>query len=221
MKDQETLARLLAERHSCRAFLPDPVPRATIEKILALAQRSASWCNAQPWQLIVTDGQATARFRGALQAADRMSSDLPFPTDYRGVHGERRREGGLQLYDAVGIARGDRIASARQVARNFALFDAPHVAIVTSERALGTYGALDCGGYIATFLLTAQAHGVASVAQAALAARSDDVRAHFAIPESRIVVCGISFGYEDRAHPANGFRTRRAPLDEIATFVSD
>ncbi|MNQ73541.1 Nitroreductase family protein [compost metagenome] len=35
----------LHARHSCRAFLPEPVPRDTIERILSLAQRTASWCN--------------------------------------------------------------------------------------------------------------------------------------------------------------------------------
>src|SRR3546814_15345192 len=74
-------------------------------------------------------------------------------------------------------------ASCAQAARNFVLFDAPHVAIVTSRRELGVYGAVDCGAYVGTFLLAAQAHGVAAIPQAALAARSPTVRAHFAIPD--------------------------------------
>jgi nitroreductase len=28
----------------------------------------------------------------------------------------------------------------------------------------------------------------------------------------------ISFGYEDEAHPANGFRTGRAPLEEVVEW---
>jgi hypothetical protein len=32
-------------------------------------------------------------------------------------------------------------------------------------------------------------------------------------------VCGISFGYEDPAHPANRFRTTRATLDEACRWV--
>jgi hypothetical protein len=35
------------------------------------------------------------------------------------------------------------------------------------------------------------------------------------------VVCGISFGYEDPAHPANGFRTSRATVGEAARWVED
>ncbi|MEY8838547.1 nitroreductase family protein, partial [Cribrihabitans sp. XS_ASV171] len=41
---------LLAQRHSCRAFLPDAVPREEIEQVLSAARRVPSWCNAQPWE---------------------------------------------------------------------------------------------------------------------------------------------------------------------------
>jgi hypothetical protein len=34
------------------------------------------------------------------------------------------------------------------------------------------------------------------------------------------VVVGISFGYADRAHPVNAFRTSRAPLDDVVTLRS-
>ena len=44
----DTLSTLLHTRYSCRAFVPEPLPRSTIEAILAAAQRTASWCNAQP-----------------------------------------------------------------------------------------------------------------------------------------------------------------------------
>ena len=57
------LEELLAERFSCRAFLPQPVPRATIERILAAAQKTASWCNSQPWQVVIASGEAKERFR--------------------------------------------------------------------------------------------------------------------------------------------------------------
>ena len=40
-------------RTSCRQFLPDPVDRATIEKILAAGIRAPSPLNTQPWQFIV------------------------------------------------------------------------------------------------------------------------------------------------------------------------
>ena len=45
-----------------------------------------------------------------------MRSDFPFPERYEGVYQDRRRECAWQLYDSVGIARGDRAASAEQAA---------------------------------------------------------------------------------------------------------
>lgn len=212
------LEALFAGRHSCRAFLPDPVPRETIEKIVATARRAPSWCNAQPWQLIVTDGAETDRFRAALlqeAAIATPAPDLPWPTRYAGIYQERRRTCGWQLYEAVGVEKGDRAGSARQMMENFALFGAPHCAILTSPADLGPYGAMDCGGFVTAFTLAAHAHGIASIAQAAVASHGRFVHAHFDIPDDRLVLCAISFGHADTDHPANSFRTNRASVSDI------
>ena len=37
------LEELLNERYSVRAFLPKPVPRETLDRLLMVAQRTASW----------------------------------------------------------------------------------------------------------------------------------------------------------------------------------
>jgi nitroreductase len=218
------LMKLLGERHSCRAFLPRAVPRKTIERFLEMAQRTPSWCNSQPWQVIVTSGAATGRFRaGLLQHAAKgtRAPDIPFPREYRGVYLERRRACGWQLYESVGIARGDREASARQGMENFRLFGAPHAAIITTDEAQGTYGAIDCGAYVNNFMLAAWSLGVASIAQAAIAGQAKFVRAHFNLAPDRQVLCGIAFGFEDTNHPANKYRTSRASLKEAVDWVED
>jgi len=219
----DVLRRILDERWTCRQFRLDPVPRDTIEQVLALAQRTPSWCNSQAWQVVVTEGDATERFRKELAAhiqANQSAPDFEFPAAYTGVYRDRRRECGFQLYDSIGIVKGDREASFVQMLRNFELFDAPHVAIVTTEADLGVYGAVDCGLYVNSFLLGAQSLGLATAAQAALASYSPFVREHFDLPDSRRVVVGISFGYPDLDHPINGFRTSRADLDEVITWRS-
>ncbi|MGB7241543.1 MAG: nitroreductase family protein, partial [Sulfitobacter sp.] len=180
-----------------------------------------SWCNAQPWQVIITDPAATEKFRAALQTEASKGGadpDLAWPRGYSGIYAERRRACGWQLYDAVGVQRGDRAASARQTRENFALFGAPHVAIVTSPAELGPYGAMDCGGFVTAFALAATALGVASVPQAAVAAYAPMIHAYFGIPDDRLVLCAISFGYADRDHPANSFRTERAAVDDIINW---
>lgn len=221
--DVAALERLASGRYSCRAYQNRAVPRATIERLLKIAQRTPSWCNSQPWQVIITSGEATEKLRKLVyeeaRAQTKAVPDFPFPREYIGVYLERRRESGFQLYNAVGIARGDKDAYARQTLENFRFFGAPHVAIVTTDEALGIYGAVDCGGYITSFMLAAQALGVATIAQAAIARHSPLLRRHFALPASRNVVCGIAFGYADSAHPVNSFRTSRADLPAIATWV--
>jgi nitroreductase len=215
------LQSLLQQRHSCRAFLASPVDDALIRQLLEAARHTASWCNAQPWEVLVTRGAATEAFRRAYSdwaAAHPAAPDHPFPREYAGVYLERRRECGWALYDSVGIARGDRAASARQAARNFEFFGAPHVAIVTSDARLGVYGAIDCGAWVGNFMLAATAAGLGCIAQAALAAHPDLIRRHFSLPDTRQVVCGVAFGYEDREHPANRFRTSRAPLEDTVRW---
>jgi len=221
MSGYATLRALLEARYSCRAFRPDPVPREVIAQILTAAGRVPSWCNAQPWQVIVTSGQETERLRQALLSAaeqDPARPDIPFPARYTGVYRQRRRDCAWQLYDAVGVARGDRAGSAAQTMQNFRLFGAPHAALITTEADLGPYGMMDCGGFITAFTLAAAALGLASIPQAAIAPFAPMLHGHFGIPDSRQIVCAISFGHADEAHPANSFRTPRAALDAIADW---
>ena len=218
MTEIDALETLLARRHSCRAFRPDAVPEDIVERIVRAAGRVPSWCNAQPWHATVTRQAETDRLRDALYsraAAGGDPPDIPFPAAYRGVYRDRRATCGWALYGALGIERGDRAARDRQMQENFRLFGAPHLALITTEADLGAYGALDCGAFVTAFALAAEALGVASIPQAALALHSAFLRDWFGLSASRQVVCGISFGYGDPNHPANGFRTDRAALDDI------
>jgi nitroreductase len=219
------LEELLAQRFSCRAFKQDAVPRPLIERILRTAQRTASWCNSQPWQVIIASGEAKERFRKEIYKTASSGApddgDFPFPREYRGVYLARRRESGFQLYNTLGIPRGDKAAYAKQSLENFNFFGAPHVAIIHSDEALGVYGAIDCGGYVANFMLAAQALGLGVIAQAALAHQSGLIRRHFGLGDDRRVVCGISFGYPDRDHRINSYRTSRAEISDAATFVDE
>jgi nitroreductase len=218
MTQFDTLDAILSARHSCRAFLPDTVPQDTVSNIVAAAQKVPSWCNAQPWQLTITSGKATDQFRDAIFAqalSNAPALDMAWPTGYSGISKDRRRTCGFQLYDAVGVAKGDHAASAKQMMENYRLFGAPHVAIVTSPAELGPYGAMDCGGFVTAFTLAAAAKGIASIAQAAIAAHAPMVRAHFDLPQDRLILCAISFGYADTEHPANSFRTQRETPDNI------
>ena len=79
---------------------------------------------------------------------------------------------------------------------------------------------VDVGGYVQVLLLAMQAHGVAAIPQAALTNHSALVKQQLGIAPERLMVCGISFGYEDADHPSNKFRTSRADLFEVVSWVA-
>ena len=47
------------------------------------------------------------------------------------------------------------------------------------------------------------------------------MRRHFRLGDDRRVVCGISFGYPDRAHKVNSYRTSRAGIADTVTFIDE
>jgi nitroreductase len=210
------LEDIVARRYSCRRYLARRVPPADIEAILALARKTPSWCNTQPWQVILLGGQPLEAFRAAMYAhaskGDPINPDFAFPIRYEGIYRDRRKVCGVQLYQALGIGREDKAAAAEQSLENFRFFGAPHLALITTEADLGVYGAVDCGLYVANFMLAAGNLGVDTIAQAALASYPDFIRGHFNLPAHRKMVCGIAFGYADADHPINAYRTARAAV---------
>jgi len=218
----QTFDHLLQSRFSCRGYLPQPVERDTIETIVTMAQRVPSWCNSQPWMVHLLSCDARDALSGKLiQAAIARAGkpDIAFPARYNGVYKQRRSVCGWQLYEAVGVTKGDRAGSVAQMMENYRFFGAPHVAIISTPKELGTYGAVDCGAFVTAFTLAAQAHGVSSIPQAAVAEMSNEVRSVIDLAQDRDVLCAISFGYQDPDHPANGFRTQRAPVSEVLIDV--
>ncbi|MBI3526366.1 MAG: nitroreductase [Betaproteobacteria bacterium] len=217
------LEQIVRERYSCRRYSTEPVATQTIRRILEIAQRTPSWCNCQPWRVLLVSGEAIERFRNKLYAhaaqGNPTKPDFPFPLRYEGVYRERRKVCGVQLYQALGIGREDKASAAQQSLENFRFFGAPHVALITTEEDLGVYGAVDCGLYVSNFMLAAHNLGVASIAQAALASYPDFIRDHFGLPPNRKFVCGISFGYADPKHPINTYRTARVSETESTTWI--
>ncbi|MGD9648614.1 MAG: nitroreductase family protein, partial [Pirellulales bacterium] len=93
------------------------------------------------------------------------------------------------------------------------------VAIVCMEKRFGLGVALDVGMYEQTLMLALWARGVASCAQASLRMYPQVIRRALGISDELRIMCGISFGYEDPAVPANRTRQSREPLDHNVTVL--
>jgi nitroreductase len=217
-----TVEDIWTKRRSVRGFTPDAVPPETLTKIFAQGQLAPSWCNIQPWRVVVTSPPKTRALAEILQAdarAGRVAADVPFPTDYPEPYGKHRVACGVALYRSMGIARDDKGGRYGAWLRNYAFFDAPHVAIVACDRRLGPYAYVDVGVWLGYVLTAATEAGVATCAMASVAAMSATLREHLPIAETDAILFGLALGYEDPAAPANATRTTRDPVETNVTFV--
>ena len=224
------IARGLLSRRSARGFLPDPVPRATIEGILYLAARAPSGTNCQPWNVYVCTGAARDRLAAALCAAHDAAArgdrtHLPeyayYPERWREPYLARRRALGWSYYGTVGIGRGDRAAMHAQHAKNFGFFGAPAGLFFTLDRDLERGSWLDTGMFIAGVMTAARAYGLHTCPQAAFLPFHRVVRRELAIPDHEVLLCGMSLGFIDESAPENALATPREPVAAFARFRED
>jgi len=219
----DNLRLLLNSRYSCRAYKKQEVSEKDIREIISTASRVPTWCNAQPWEVVVTRGEATEKLSQLLiesTKTQQINPDFNWPTQYVGQYAQRRRQCGYQLYESIGIQKEDKKRRKEQMMLNYKFFGAPHVAIITSESDLGPYGSMDCGGFIAAFTIVAQAKGIATIAQASITGYAQTIRKYFQIPKNRLIQTAISFGYSDDLHPINHFRTEREKSEKVVKIFS-
>jgi nitroreductase len=217
----------LVSRRSIRAFLPTPVPRALVERILEAASRAPSGTNAQPWQVHVVTGEALRRLVRALEAAyDDPERDTKYVEDYTyyprrwvSPYIDRRRKVGWDLYGLLGIEKGDKAKMHAQHARNYRFFDAPVGLIFTVDRILELGSWLDYGMFLQGIMTSARGHGLDTCPQAAFTQFHRLIAAHLDIPDSQQLVCGMSLGWADHDAPANRLHTEREPVAGFTRFI--
>jgi nitroreductase len=213
-------------RRSVRAFLPKPVPRALVEEILAVASRAPSGTNIQPWKVHVVTGAAKERLTADIlrahedpaAAATHAEEYDYYPSKWVAPYLDRRRKVGFDLYALLGIEKRDIPRMRAQHGRNYAFFGAPVGLFFTLDRSLGRGSLLDYGMFLQSVMLAARARGLDTCAQASFTQFHRIVRAHLEIPESELLVCGMSLGHADPSRPENGLRTEREPVGGFTCF---
>lgn len=222
-----TVEDALLTRRSCRAFLPRPVPRATVERLLALAARAASNSNSQPWRVHVLTGAAKIALTQDLLAAHDTQRRVtatefayqPAADGWAEPFRSRRRSFGETLYrDTLGIDPDDAAGRLGHHRRNYDFFGAP-VGIVLTVSTAPLQGALvDAGLFLQAFMLAARGAGLHTCPQACFLDFYPILRAHLDIPDDHVVVCGVALGYADEGHRLSAHRTPREPVSAFVTF---
>lgn len=212
-------------RRSIRGFKPDPVPRALIEEILALAMRTPSSLNTQPWNFTVVTGEPLDRIRQG--NTERNLAGVPHSREFRlgeeygGVHRERQIEIAKQLFGAMDIAREDKAKRHDWVLRGFRQFDAPVSIVVTYDRVLlgSDIAPFDCGAVTTALVNAAWSRGLGCVINSQGIMQSPVVREHAGIPDDQVIQTCVAMGWPDDTFPANAVVSRRKPVGEAARFV--
>jgi nitroreductase len=212
----------VAGRHSMRRFLPTPVPRATVEAILAAAARAPSGTNSQPWHVAVVAGEAQARLSAAVLAAaaagEQQEEYEYFPEPCPEPYLARRRAVGYRLYSLYGIERSDYPARRRAMLRNFEFFGAPVGLFFSMERQLKYGSWLDIGMFMQNVMIVARGYGLETCPQQAWCEFGPTVHLALNIPAERILVSGMALGFLDAQAPENTLVSEREPLASYATF---
>ena len=212
-------------RRSIRGYKPDPVPQSLIEEILALAKRSPSSMNTQPWNFTVVTGDVLDRIRQG--NTERNLAGIPHSREFRigspftGQHRDRQVGVAKQLFAAMDIAREDAEKRQDWVLRGFRQFDAPVCIIITYDAVLADSDdtAFDCGAVTTALVNAAWSRGLGAVINSQGIMQSPVVREHANIPEDQVIMKAVALGWPDESFPANSVVSERKAVEEAATFL--
>jgi nitroreductase len=219
-----TVEEAITGRHCYRAFLPRPVPRELISRILSIAGRAPSGSNIQPWKVWVLDGavkESVSRELTDLYDAGRRDKREYnyYPEKWREPYLARRRACGWGLYGLLGIGRADKDRMHAQHRRNFLFFDAPVGLIFSIDRDMEQGSWLDYGMFLQNVMVAARPFGLETCPQAAFLDYHAVLQKRLDIPEEQQVVCGMALGYPDPDDPVNTFSPERIGVEDFVTFV--
>lgn len=226
-EQQETVDAAIVSRRSIRAFLPTPVAREDIEKILEVAARAPSGTNTQPWKVYVLTGDAKERLSGAIvdaytdpaRAAAHTEEYSYYPREWKSPFIDRRRKVGWDLYALLGLTRDNKAGMAAQHAKNYRFFDAPVGLIFTIDRIMEQGSWLDYGMFLQNIMVAARGRGLDTCPQAAFCQFHRIIEEQLGIPDNEIVVCGMALGFADMEKIENTLITEREPVSGFTQFL--
>jgi nitroreductase len=235
--DTKWVSEFIASRRSIRDFLPTPVPKEIIDQILTDALTAPSWSNTRPFKIAVATAEVRDRISDEFQSRWKVLSKMivkgwrnkfrllrsryGLPTSNRSIVKPyvaelkpRAERVGRELYQSLGVQRGDREGRNFQWGKNYSFFGAPVELFIYIHKSLHIYAASDAGLMMENLMLSAHGHGLGTCAQGAVNIWDDVVRREFEVPKDYRLLCGLAIGYPSDA-PVNSFQAHRIVIDEI------
>ena len=209
------------KRRSIRAFTSQPINNKVIKDLLALAARSPSGGNLQPWKIYVVNDQSMKKFIEFQARWDQPETPgyAIYPSGLTEPYRTSRYQLGEAMYELLGIPREDKDARLQQVMRNFEFFGAPAALFCFVDKQMGPPQWSDLGMFLQTFMLLAQEAGIDTCAQEAWAMKNDSVSEFVGSGENDILFCGLALGYKDEDAVINQMSSERRPIKQWAKFL--
>lgn len=220
--DFETLVQ---ERRSIRGYKPDPVPKAVIDEVIAIAKHAPSSMNTQPWHFHVVTGEPLECIRRGnterMMAGASVDREIKMGHGYEGVHRKRQIAIAVQLFEAMGIERDDKAGRQDWVMRGFRQFDAPVSIVMTMDKELAddTVSHFDLGAATYGLVLAAWTKGLGSVINGQGIMQSSVVREFARIPDDEVIMTCVAMGYPDDGFVANDVKSVREANDDVVSYV--
>lgn len=221
----EAYEAVVMGRRSIRGYTSEPVPKALISEIIAMAMRAPSSLNTQPWSFTVVSGKILDKIRKENTARNLAgipsSREFRASESYEGAHRERQIGVAKQLFAAMGIARDDKEQRKDWVLRGFRQFDAPVSIIITYDKNLkgNDIAPFDCGAVINAIVNAAWSRGLGCVINSQGIMQSPVIREFALIPEDQIIMMCVAMGWPDESFPANAVVSERKSIEEAARFI--
>ena len=219
---------IITSRSSKRAYLPKPVPKDILEKILKAAAQTPSGANMQPWITYSVSNETTLNNIGSaiMKAMDDGVENDQFiqyyPLKWKNPYKKRRLETGIGLYKLMGVDRKDTQKRIQMWKDNFRWFGAKNVLFVFTDKANieGAQGALiDCGAYMQSLMLLAKAEGLDTCPQGSTTEYGRIVARELGVPDNLALLYSVVIGYEDKDAKINTYQPERVGLDESVVFI--
>ncbi|MBK8396436.1 MAG: nitroreductase [Leptospiraceae bacterium] len=212
----------IINRKSVRKYLPKPIEKEKLERLIEITRRSPTWKNAQGYKIAVVQGitkdKISTDFINAIEAGASENPDYPYQDFYPHYIKKRMLELGAAYFGHMGVDRKDKERRKELMLENFKFFGAPTGIFFLMEKGMSYWPTLDLGILLGTLMIAARDEGLETIAQASLAAFPDIVRKNLGLEANWTVAVGISIGYGDVEDNANKFQSPRAQQTEIVQF---
>ncbi len=211
------LFEAVKERHSVRAFLPEPLAREKVEEILALACNAPSAINLQPWEFYIVMDEERERLSRRLIKSYREKQISCSPGNVKPLSETFSRRGveSFRLMNPYLEQMGipfDKFVN--EGSCNF--YGAPVAIILCLDNAFSKARLVDIGIVLGYLTLISLGFGLGTCPIGLISAYEDEIKEHLDIPENKDVVIGMALGHPDPASPLYNFKT---PREDVGMFV--